>query len=401
MGKSNIIIVTQLFPLNESSYAGKFIVDQLKAMQDSYSFTVITPIFLGPVNFIFSPHIRHKQIHGCDVYFVKHFDMVTLIRRIVQCLIHSKKSLLEQSKEYFSKEIVKLAKRLHAALQFRLVHGHELFIGDEAAQIGRVLNIPAIITIHGLYPLHRRIWGQPVMDRILANLRSADQLISVSKTAGHSYYQRLAGPRPPMSIIPNGIAEPEPAGPLDTGRQKQIAGRKIILGVGTLAEDKRWDLLLRAVARLPSDDYVVVLIGRGPIRPALERLTDELSIRHKVLFVGTVPPSDMGQWYEAATMLAHPSVIESFSMACLEAMAHKVPVVMTSVIGLSEYIDPGRDALVVPPDNIEALVEAVQKIITDNEFARTIGQQGYQRSLDFRWERVVPRIRDIYESLRS
>lgn len=116
-----------------------------------------------------------------------------------------------------------------------------------------------------------------------------------------------------------------------------------------------------------------------------------------VRIVGEVAPKDMPSYYSLADVIMHPSVVNSLSMVCLEAMSHAVPVVCTSKIGLVEYVHPGKDAVVIPPDDLSSLYQAVSELVRNPSRRRAIGQRARKTAMLLSWTRIVPRIELVYE----
>ncbi|MEO1064403.1 MAG: glycosyltransferase, partial [Actinomycetota bacterium] len=122
-----------------------------------------------------------------------------------------------------------------------------------------------------------------------------------------------------------------------------VAGRRVVLAVGALSEEKRVDRAIDAVAAL--DDALLVVVGDGPERPTLERRAAERSA--PVRFVGTA--SDPVDWYRAADVLALTSRTEGMPAVVIEAGLCGLPVVATDVGGVGEVVEHEVTGLLVDP----------------------------------------------------
>jgi glycosyltransferase involved in cell wall biosynthesis len=300
--------------------------------------------------------------------------------------------------------ILALARELHAQYVFSIVHGHETYIGDEAASVGRQLNIPSVFTLHGLYSYHRQLFGLKVVRRAVSNMNATDRLIAVSHLAAKSYQSQgvLRG----FEIIPNGITPPAKSGranpPLDI--VAFIKQKFVILTVGFFAVEKRVDFSVKTLARLHRigmDNAVLIIIGKGrrDEEAELRKLIDQEEVTDFVRIVGEVKPADMTTYYSIADVLLHPSIIESFSMVCLEAMSHGKPIICTSNIGLVEFLHLGKDSIVVPPDDLDAMFQAVLHLIKKPSLRRRIGQQARQTATALSWTNQIRKIERMYEDL--
>jgi glycosyltransferase involved in cell wall biosynthesis len=178
--------------------------------------------------------------------------------------------------------------------------------------------------------------------------------------------------------IRNGVDLPsQPAHP--AGRHPLVVG-----AVGQLAYHKGFDLLVEAVSRLHGRGrrLRVVVAGEGPARARLEREGRGL------------PITLLGQCRNVPALLRGldlfclPSRREGLPLALLEAMAHGLPCVATTVGDITEAV--GSDALVVPPDDVGALVTALDRLLEDQGLRRDLGRRARLRALrDFDAERMV------------
>ena len=145
---------------------------------------------------------------------------------------------------------------------------------------------------------------------------------------------------------------------------KAVVANDAILGVGRLVPSKGWDVLVRALVRCRQADCRVrlILIGDGPERGSLEKLTRELAIDNHVDFRGAQDHDVVMHTISASQLVVIPSRRDTFGLVALEAVAAGKPVVATRVGGLPEVLE-GADALLVEPDNPVALAEAITSML--------------------------------------
>jgi glycosyltransferase involved in cell wall biosynthesis len=144
-----------------------------------------------------------------------------------------------------------------------------------------------------------------------------------------------------------------------------------ILSVGRLTHQKGFDILLRAFAKSGAGEsgWRVVLLGEGPDRKALTQLTVDLGISNSVEMPGYV--SDVPRWMAEAGFFAFPSRFEGFPNALLEAMQSGLACVSADCpSGPSVLIDHGRNGLLVPVNDVDALAQAIQSL-SKNELMRS------------------------------
>ena len=283
-----------------------------------------------------------------------------------------------------------------------LVHFHEPF--PLGTLCGLVHGFPrAVVTYHAdvhrqrvlnlLYaPLQRRFLGR--VDRVMAT--SPD-------LARGSCQLRGLGER--LMVAPLGLADPLAAGPRP-GRARieevkgPAGGRPMVLAVGRLIGYKGFDVLIRALARthLP----VLYIAGEGPLRPRLEGLARALGLDGRVFFLGRVSEGTLWTLYQAADIFALPSVSpnEAFGLTQLEAMAHALPVINTSLPGVSWVGRDGEGGLTVTPGSVEELARALSELAQSPDRRREMGRSGRARFLrEFTLDRLVEQVRSLYRAL--
>jgi len=133
------------------------------------------------------------------------------------------------------------------------------------------------------------------------------------------------------------------------------------------------------------------------VRAELPRLGLEWG--RDVVEVGTVPDTDMPSWYRAADALAFPSVKEGFGLAVLEAMSAGRPVVTSDLPVFREYLVAGRDALLVPVGDVDALADALHAVLTDESLRAGLVAAGNEVVQRFTWAESARRHIDVYAVL--
>ena len=172
---------------------------------------------------------------------------------------------------------------------------------------------------------------------------------------------------------------------------------RVIATVANLRRGKGHDTLLRAFARVVrrAPDVRLHLIGEGALRPALEQLAVDLGIAAHVEFLGHC--HDVPARLADTDLFAFPSLMEASPNGVIEAMAARLPVVATRVGGIPEMIEDGRNGLLVPPQNDEALAAALLRVIEAPALAAALGDAARQTiERRYSYERMVNEFETLY-----
>jgi glycosyltransferase involved in cell wall biosynthesis len=187
-----------------------------------------------------------------------------------------------------------------------------------------------------------------------------------------------------------------------------VPGKKIVLYLGRLVEEKGLPYLLEAFALLQQDDAVLVLVGTGPEKARLERLAQELGIAANVRFVGYVPPERTVPYYSISWVYILPSVTtpyfkEPWGLVVNEAFNQGVPVIATDAVGAAAggLVQDGINGFVVPERDSVALAKALRRILDDPDLRERFSQNARQIIATWDNERMVLGFRQAIEYVTS
>ena len=199
-------------------------------------------------------------------------------------------------------------------------------------------------------------------------------------------------------------------------REQVAPAGSLILSVGGIEPRKGTDTLVRALARLRraalaagSPPPVLAVIGGHSFqdhRWYREKVLAELpglglAAGRDVVELGTVPDQEMPAWYEAADVLAFPSVKEGFGLAPLEAMAAGTPVVVSDLPVFGEWLQAGRDALCVAAGDDAGLAEALGRVLTEPGVAARLRAAGQAVAGRHSWAAEAERHERLYERFHA
>lgn len=283
-----------------------------------------------------------------------------------------------------------------------IIHAHYFFpYGFVGAVCGKLSRKPVIITAHGsdLLVLPRN----PFYKFIIRNTAKACSCIIVVA----EYLRKSAnnlGIRAMMKVIPSGIEKKRFSSSITKEESRSMLGlpikSKIILFVGRLAKPKRPDLAIFALKDIIGayPETYLILVGSGPLRTYLEKLSAKIGIGDNVIFQGVVPYQDMPELYRASDIFVLPSDSEGTPIAILEAMASKRPVIASAVGGIPEIIRNGSNGILIDPDEKRTLTASLRHMLRSDSVRNAIAQKGYRTVEDYDWSVVIKEIEATYLS---
>lgn len=251
-------------------------------------------------------------------------------------------------------------------------HGYRSDLLD--ATVARLHGFATVTTVHGS---SRMGGGTPLYEWVQTRaFRWFDAVISVSIPL-LDLMDEAGVPRDRVVIIPNAWAGKEPVlGRTEARRKLGIPEEGIVIGfVGRLISIKGCDVFLKAISRLTDLPFTVSVVGDGSERAALERLSHSIGIGNRITFHGSVDSAF--QLFPAFDLYALTSRSEGTPMVLFESMAARVPIVASLVGGVPAVL--GDTALLVPPEDPEALAAALRQVLEDQKSARERAEKARHR----------------------
>jgi glycosyltransferase involved in cell wall biosynthesis len=275
-------------------------------------------------------------------------------------------------------------RQLHSVKPIDVIHAHAaLPCGHAAALLSRRLNIPFVVTVHGLDVFNNcHLGGIPAAWRRKVSVdvyRAARNVVCISGKVQEIL--KTGTPAETCStIVHNGVDpslfSPNPAdgGPFDPQ----------ILMVGTLLRSKGHEVVLRALGKLrPSFPQLRCrIIGEGPDRARFEALVCELGIGHQVQFVGRQSRSEVADAMRRCSVFVLPSRDEGLGCVYLEAMSCAKPVIGCQGQGIDEVIEHRKNGWLVPAEGLEELVQGLSALLGSPELCTRIGTAARQTILE-------------------
>jgi len=293
---------------------------------------------------------------------------------------------------------------------FDVVHSHE---NTWHGQVQTVHVLPVKYNLfHGRTGWRRvlawvKVWSSPRLltylglERLRVAARAGRCVVVTSASLGDTLAATYPGTAAVTTVITPGVVLP--AAP--TGATEQAAARlqlglppegRCLLLVGNDYRKKGLGTLLRVLRDLPAD-VVLAVVGNPGQAPVFERQAQAEGVAGRVFFLGSL--QDVAPAYRAADCLVHPTLEDTFAMVVLEAMAHGLPVVVSSAAycGISSLLSHGAEALLLDdPQDAEKLAGTLKQVLGDEALRQQLGSQARAFASRYQWPAIAHRQETVY-----
>lgn len=227
-------------------------------------------------------------------------------------------------------------------------------------------------------------------------LRQADYVIANSR-ASVAFVKSLS--EKDASLIYRGY-EMEHSFPQDEiPKQEKTKDTIRILFVGRLIDGKGVADLIGALGKIPSQNFICLIVGNGPERKQLERLSKKLVLESRISFLGHLPHQKVLSLLRTAHIFVNPSYTEGLPTSVVEAALARLAIVATNVGGTSEVITGKNDGFLIPAGNVGMLQEKIQFFLEHPEIREQFGQNAYTEvHQKFNWHSSIQKYLDVFQT---
>ncbi len=352
----HVLTLTPFFPSNENQVNGCFIAEsnqELVRFGMQFSVIAATPAHYprrtsnpaAPANWV-----RYPQIPG-------------------------NLGLSSAGRSLYARLLLQVS-RLHRNRPIHVIHAHAaLPCGHAAALLSRQLNIPFVVTLHGLDVFNSGFvkgvsarWRRRVSVDVY---RSARTVICISERV-----QRLLQDGMPdgvrSTVVYNGT-DPTFFSPAPNAPSPQQDAE--ILIVGNLNVEKGHELVFRAVRQMEPyfPKLTCRIIGEGRDSARFEALVRELGIAQRVRFEGTKSRTEVANAMRACTVFVLPSLCEGLGCVYLEAMACGKPVIACREQGIDEIIQHEKNGWLIPVEGLDELAQGLSLLLRSPDLRLRLG----------------------------
>jgi glycosyltransferase involved in cell wall biosynthesis len=381
----NVLFLTHSFPRREGDAAGSFILRLAVALHgEDVKVHVVAPAAAGlPAS---------AEIEGVTVdrfrYAPRRYEKLAYTGNMASDVASSwtaKFALVG----FLGADFIQ-AVRARRNFEPQVVHAHWWFpSGVVGTWVGGLSHVPLVTTLHGTdVRLARSVSvAKPLFGHVLKHSAAVTTVSSWLKDEAQEIAPDVNPMVAPMPVSTNLFF---PGNTRDGQR---------LLFVGRLMPQKGLDHLLHALAAMKTQASLDI-VGDGPSRGALERLSQELGVATRVRWHGQLAQSDLPRLYQSAAALVVPSAEEGLGLVAVEALLCETPVVAFDSGGLRDVIQHDRTGLLVPPGDRTALARTLDGLLSRDGRGSDLGKAGRLYALSaFAPESAARRYAEIYRQV--
>lgn len=402
MKKTRILIVARYFPLSKEEVLYSFVYEEaFRLTKECKKVSVVRGLYS-----------KNLEIDGIRVYNLKRVNLPSFSFLLKGIPSFPFSSFLHPFESYFYCSNYAQT-TMQAAVEHRvdLLHAHFAYPEGFVASLARnFVRKPLVVTLHGSDILTEPSieYGDRLRkdcdDKIRRVLETADKVLAASKAVCNEALKAGCN-RNRLEYLPNGVDLNRFNLELDGGwvQGKLGVGKKpIVLTVRALVPKNGVEYLimsaLEVCKRCP--EIVFLIVGEGPLRLALEKLVNDMGLSKNVIFLSKASYDDLPYYYSACDVFVIPSIMEAFGLVTVEAMACGKPVIGTSVGGIPDTIEDGKNGFLVPPRDPQSLAEKIILLLENQDLSKEMGVAGREMAeKKFDINKRISRIMEIYSEL--
>ena len=294
----------------------------------------------------------------------------------------------------------------------QVIHSQcEFFSFQFASYISKKTGAPIVHTYHTLYEQYatyvfpiKSVGEKAVGTLSKHRLKNVQRVIAPTRKVEDTL--RSYGVAAPISVVPSGIRLEQHSKRL--GVDERSTGRAelgidendtVLLNIGRLGNEKNLDELVRYFADvLPEyENLKFLIVGDGPAREMLEKLTDELGVRQSVIFTGMVPPTRVQEYYQLGDIFVSASTSETQGLTYIEAAANGLPLLCRQDPCLRDVMIRGENGY--DYTDIEGFRQGLSAIVSDPQWRAAAGERSRQIAASFGKDAFGSAVEDIYENV--
>jgi|SRR3989344_1159718 len=266
--------------------------------------------------------------------------------------------------------------------------------------------VPAILTVHDIIPLEIKDYFSyspfPFLSKLSYALRLKASIFKAVKIVTDSNYVKNVLTKK-LNVTPEKIQTIYLGSPatITPGKlPRSLIGTKYILNHGGIDIRKNLDRLIEAFALVHKKHGEIKLVITGEnkrMKEDLERLIEKLNLGNSVIFTGYLDDATLSAVIKSARLICYPTLSEGFGFPVLEGFGNQVPVISSNISSIPEVA--GNAAILINPESVNEIANAVGKVLDNPEQAHEMVLKGKAQYNKFSWEKCVNEYLDLYNHI--
>ena len=297
-------------------------------------------------------------------------------------------------------------------LNLDLIHTQtEFSVGILGRIMAKLFDIPVVHTYHTMYEDYTHYITKGKMDSFASGLakklskiycKNCDRIIAPTEKTKNALLSY--GLKREIDIVPTGINIKQflncDSSKIDKNDLKQELGIEpnapVVLYIGRLAREKSIDVVINQMVSLLDEipKAKLLIVGDGPERDNLEKLSNKLNINESVVFAGEKPWSEIQKYYRLGDVFVSASTTETQGLTYIEAMASKLPIVARYDSNLEGVIEENINGYLF--NNNKDLSEILKKLLKNEIKLRKMGEKSLDKSRDYSAQNFAYKVERVY-----
>lgn len=404
MEKQTILVTATTFPRYKDDTEPSFVFYLCKEMDSSYNQIVLVPS---------APNAKdEEELDGIKVkrfrYFFKKHQNLCYDGGIRPNMEKSVLAKFQVPFLFFAELLA--VRRVVKKQKIDLIHAHWILPqGYIAYLMKKWYHIPYIATAHAgdVFPLKNKFL-KALAKKVIKNADFATANSNFTKKTILEIFPNLDKNK--IAVVPMGVdlANFNHSKKSISLRYKYKINRELLLTVGRLAEKKGIKYVIEAMPKVLEEfpEAKLMVVGDGPEKQDLIKLTTMQNLGHAVIFVSKVSHKELPKFYASADLFIGPSIVtksgdtEGLGVVFLEALASGTPVIGSNVGGIPDIIKEGVTGVLVEEKNPEELAKKIIELLKHKELRdKTVKNGKALIEKNYSWESVGKKFRLVYEKV--
>lgn len=373
-----ILCITPWFPTHRQDQFGNYILDSIESLIDLGHEVIVL---------VTQPLKRQAKIQIQEfTQFELHTCRYLSIPRSYFCSF---------SNWSYRKFVNPIVERLIKKYQCQLIHAHTELAGVCAVDIGKKLNIPTIMTLHGISTEKKLYKGKAKKLLFEYTLSQSNRVVLVGKTL-HDFFKKFIKTDQHFRIVHNGFR-------FHSNTEKEWSNHFRLISVSNLVEGKGIDLNLQALSKLKKQGFThwtYQIVGDGSEKNKLMMLASQLKLTHHVQFMGRCTHDQVYEKLKNADIFVLPSYREAFGIAYVEAMSCGLLTIGVKGQGPSAFIEHGKTGFLISPNDVDELVETFKIAFESRAQIAEMARRGKEHVHQFfTWRQHALDLTKVYKEL--